>query len=68
MTSGAYSILVCVLTAHLPICAFVAVTDGLVFFQVENVFFQVAQTLAVADEIGSQWTEETISDGTCHKI
>ena len=68
MTSGACSILVSVLTAHLPICAFVAVTDGLVFFHVGNVFFQVAQTLAEADEIGFQWTEEIIWDGTCQKI
>ena len=64
MTTGACSILVSVLTAHLPICAFVAVTDGLVFFEVENVFFQVGQTLAV----GFQWREEIIWDGTCQKI
>ena len=43
-----------------PICAFVAVIDGMVSFQAGIVFFQVVQTLAEYVAVEAQWTEETI--------
>merc|ERR1719312_2239042 len=53
---------------YMPIYSCVIVIDGMVFFQAGIVFFQVVQTLAEDVEIGVQWREETILDGTWQEI
>lgn len=68
MTAGAYLMVVFVPAVHLPICAFVAVIDGIVSFRAGIVSFQVKQTLAVVAGAVVLWTEETIWDGTCREI
>ena len=61
-------ILVSCLPIHIPICAFVAVKDGMVSFQAGIVFFWVVKTFAEAALVGVQWTEEAILDETCQEI